>query len=219
MMSFSRTAMYEEDNLDFHYSPQRGRSPPASPFHSFPSPTGPPSSDASAVGEANTVDTSSSEDSVSDGSESNFEGCNVVLPYQCDPSFKNREDLEQFLKGCDNRIESNSDSEDENVDLEGWKDIKKDCTCGRCGDITSNGFEHLCCQQIEKWKKNAEVEEQKTCLTEAAGFIMATNKFAVSNMCFQLMRRRGRKLSGNQGLENNQMRFGYYRSAHLFIGD
>ena len=86
-------------------------------------------------------------------------------------------------------------------------------------DITSNGFEHLCCQQIEKWKKNAEVEEQKTCLTEAAGFIMATNKFAVSNMCFQLMRRRGRKLSGNQGLENNQMRFGYYRSAHLFIGD
>ena len=153
MMSFSRIAMYEEDNLDFHYSPQRGRSPPASPFHSSPSPTGPPSSDASAVGEANTVDTSSSEDSVSDGSESNFEGCNVVLPYQCDPSFKNREDLEQFLKGCDNRIESNSDSEDENVDLEGWKDIKKDCTCGRCGDITSNGFEH---QQLGLNSQNRE---------------------------------------------------------------
>ena len=85
-----------------------------------------------------------------------------MLPYQCDPSFKNREDLEQFLKGCDNRVESNSDSEDENVDLEGWKDIKKDCTCGRCGDITSNGFEHLCCQQIDKWKKNALGRERTT---------------------------------------------------------
>ena len=137
---------------------------------------------------------------------------------QCDPSFKNREDLEQFLKGCDNRVE-NSDSEDENVDLEGWKDIKKDCTCGLCGDITSHGFEHLCCQQIDKWKKSAPVEEHNSCLTKFAGFIMATNKFAVSNMCFQLMRRRGRKLLGNQELENNQMRFGYYRSAHLFIGE
>ena len=220
MVSFSRIAMFEEDDedLDFQYSPQRGRSPPASPFHGFQSPTGLPSSDANAVGEANTVDTSSSEDSVSESSESNFEGCNV-LPYQCDPSFKNREDLEQFLKGCDNQVESNSDSEDENVDLEGWKDIKKECTCGLCGNITSNGFEHLCCQQIDKWKKNVSMEEQKSCLTEATGFNMATNKFAVSNMCFQLMRRRGRKLLGNQALENNQMRFGYYRSAHLFIGD
>ena len=85
-----------------------------------------------------------------------------MLPYQCDPSFKNREDLEQFLKGCDNRVESNSDSEDENVDLEGWKDIKKDCTCGLCGDISSNGFEHLCCQQIDKWKKNALGRERTT---------------------------------------------------------
>ena len=83
----------------------RRGSPPPSPFHSFPSPTAPPSPDASVVGEANTVDTSSSEDSVSHSSESNFEGCNVVLPYQCDPSFKNREDLEQFLKGCDSRVE------------------------------------------------------------------------------------------------------------------
>ena len=120
--------MFEEDDedyeLEFQNSPLRGRSPPPSPFHSFPSPTAPPSPDASVVGEANTVDTSSSEDSVSHSSESNFEGCNVVLPYQCDPSFKNREDLEQFLKGCDSSVE-NSDSEDENVDLEGWKDIKK----------------------------------------------------------------------------------------------
>ena len=92
MISFSRIAMFEDaDELEFQYSPLRGRSPPPSPFHSFSSPTGPPSSDASAVKEANTVDTSSSEDSVSDSSELNFEGCNVVLPYQCDPSFKNRE--------------------------------------------------------------------------------------------------------------------------------
>ena len=90
------------------------------------------------VGQGNKFETSSTEDS--DSSESNFEDYNV-LPYQCDPYFKNREDLEQFLKGCDNRVESNSDSEDENVDLEGWKDIKKDCTCGLCGNIVSNGFE------------------------------------------------------------------------------
>ena len=104
--------MFEDDNfddydVDIQLSPERGRSPPASPshLHGFPSPTGPTSSDASAVGEANTVDTSSSEDSVSHSSESNFEGCNVVLPYQCDPSFKYREDLEHFLKGCDSRVE------------------------------------------------------------------------------------------------------------------
>ena len=132
------------------------------------------------VEQGNKFETSSTEDS--DSSESNFEDYNV-LPYQCDPYFKNREDLEQFLKGCDNRVESNSDSEDENVDLEGWKDIKKDCTCGLCGNIASNGFEHLCCQQIDKWKKNVPVEEQKSCITETAGFKMATNKFAVSNMC------------------------------------
>ena len=30
------------------------------------------------------------------------------------------------MGGCDSRVE-NSDSEDENVDLEGWKDIKKEC--------------------------------------------------------------------------------------------
>ena len=56
------------------------------------------------VGQGNKFETSSTEDS--DSSESNFEDYNV-LPYQCDPYFKNREDLEQFLKGCDNRVESN----------------------------------------------------------------------------------------------------------------
>ena len=48
------------------------------------------------VGQGNKFETSSTEDS--DSSESNFEDYNV-LPYQCDPYFKNREDLEQFLKG------------------------------------------------------------------------------------------------------------------------
>ena len=71
------------------------------------------------VGQGDKCETSSTEDS--DSSESNFEDYNV-LPYQCDPYFKNREDLEQFLKGCDNRVESNSDREDENVDLEGHQE-------------------------------------------------------------------------------------------------
>ena len=38
--------MFEEDDedyeLEFQNSPLRGRSPPPSPFHSFPSPTAPP---------------------------------------------------------------------------------------------------------------------------------------------------------------------------------
>lgn len=46
--------MFEDDDIgdydmDVQLSPERGRSPPTSPFHGFPSPTGPPSSDASAV--------------------------------------------------------------------------------------------------------------------------------------------------------------------------
>ena len=48
--------MFEDDNfddydVDIQLSPERGRSPPASPspLHGFPSPTGHTSSDASAV--------------------------------------------------------------------------------------------------------------------------------------------------------------------------
>ena len=155
-----------------------------------------------------------------EGEDSDSGGSNVeeehVRPYEHDPSFKSKEELEHFLKGCNNRIESESDSEDENVDYESWRGIRKLCQCGHCENIVSNGFEHLCCQQMDKWKKNADKE---SCLTEVAGFSMATNVFAVSNMCYQLMRRKGRKLFGNRSLENNELRFGYYRSAHLFIGE
>ena len=46
-----------------------------------------------------------------------------------DPSFKSKEELEYFLEGCDNRIESESDSEDENVDYESWRGVRKLCHC------------------------------------------------------------------------------------------
>ena len=55
-----------------------------------------------------------------EGEDSDSGGSNVeeehVRPYEHDPSFKSKEELEHFLKGCDNRIESESDSEDENVE-------------------------------------------------------------------------------------------------------
>ena len=95
-----------------------------------------------------------------EGEDSDSGGSNVeeehVRPYEHDPSFKSKEELEHFLKGCDNRIESESDSEDENVDYESWRGIRKLCHCGHCENIVSNGFEHLCCQQMDKWKKNAD---------------------------------------------------------------
>ena len=57
-----------------------------------------------------------------EGENSDSGGSNVeeehVRPYEHDPSFKSKEELEHFLKGCDNRIKSESDSEDENVDYE-----------------------------------------------------------------------------------------------------
>ena len=89
-----------------------------------------------------------------EGEDSDSGGSNVeeehVRPYEHDPSFKSKEELEHFLKGCDNRIESESDSEDENVDYESWRGIRKLCHCGHCENIVSNGFEHLCCQQMDK---------------------------------------------------------------------
>ena len=68
-----------------------------------------------------------------EGEDSDSGGSNVeeehVRPYEHDPSFKSKEELEHFLKGCDNRIESESDSEDENVDYESWRGIRKLCHC------------------------------------------------------------------------------------------
>ena len=48
-----------------------------------------------------------------EGEDSDSGGSNVeeehVRPYEHDPSFKSKEELEHFLKGCDNRIESESE--------------------------------------------------------------------------------------------------------------
>ena len=67
-----------------------------------------------------------------EGEDSDSGGSNVeeehVRPFEHDPSFKSKEELEHFLKGCDNRIESESDSEDENVDYESWRGIKNCAT-------------------------------------------------------------------------------------------
>ena len=60
-----------------------------------------------------------------EGENSDSGGSNVeeehVRPYEHDPSFKSKEELEHFLKGCDNRIKSESDSED----YESWFTVRR----------------------------------------------------------------------------------------------
>ena len=67
-------------------------------------------------------------DSDSCGSDAESEDEHVVSLYEHDPIFKSKEELEHFLQGCDNVIQSESDSEDENVDYEGWQGTRKVCS-------------------------------------------------------------------------------------------
>ena len=168
------------------------------------------------------MDTSSSDMSSFEGENDINDGFeeDVLEPYQNEPCFETKEALENFMKSCSkNKVNLSADSEDENVDTENWKGLKKSCTCGFCGEINSGEFEHLCCQQIAVWKTRVSVAESESCLTKAEGFQMATNMYAARNMVYQMLRRKGRKSLGNDKPSNRQMRFGFYRSAHLFIGD
>ena len=133
-----------------------------------------------------------------EGEDSDSGGSNVeeehVRPYEHDPSFKSKEELEHFLKGCDNRIESESDSEDENVDYESWRGVRKLCHCTvDIVKILSRMASNTCA--VSRWTSGRKMLTNRA---EVVGFSMATNVFAVSNMCYQLMRRKGRKLFGNR---------------------
>ena len=73
-------------------------------------------------------------DSDSCGSDAESEDEHVVRPYEHDPKFKSKEELEHFLQGCDNVIQSESDSEEENVDYASWQGTRKVyslCACVR----------------------------------------------------------------------------------------
>ena len=64
-------------------------------------------------------------DSDSCGSDAESEDEHVVRPYEHDPKFKSKEELEHFSQGCDNITQSESDSEEENVDYVCWQGTRK----------------------------------------------------------------------------------------------
>ena len=51
----------------------------------------------------------------------------IFDPYECDPVFENREELDQFMKSC-NVKPQDSDEEDIDYNIE----IKKVCSCNNC---------------------------------------------------------------------------------------
>ena len=133
-------------------------------------------------------------------------------PYECDPVFQTKEELDKFLKTCN--IQKNVDSDDEDIDYV-FK-VKKKCSCGQCADIYSGNYEHICCQQYSKWKKDCNSEERFHCITQISAFSAATNQYAVRNILLQLHRQRKMKITGLP--KNNQMRYGFYKASILFIG-
>ena len=85
-----------------------------------------------------------------DLSESDGEYDDISNLYSADPVFSNKEELSEFMASCN--VEKSSQSSKSNgkdtICYETQKTIKKNCSCGNCGDIWSNDFEHICCHQI-----------------------------------------------------------------------
>ena len=122
---------------------------------------------------------------------------------------------------CDTSQATVSDEED--VDYESVKDIEKICSCGNCSDIWSTpwpgseeSFQHICCQQTDRWKEIVSVEEAGGCIVNSEPFKQATNMFVVRNMLMQLHGRGRIRITDPP--QNVQMRYGFFRSALLFIG-
>ena len=123
----------------------------------------------------------------SDGFLSDSDSSDEFLPYKCDPQFKTKEALEEFMKSCDIKL---TDSDDEDLDYT-FK-VTKNCTCELCGDIYTENYEHICCQQYEKWKCHIKDGENVNCLTKSVTFSQTTNHYAVRNLLLSLNRRNKR---------------------------
>ena len=67
-----------------------------------------------------------------------------------------------------------------------------------------------------RWDILVDAEEAKGCITESKPFKDATNAYAVRNLLLHMHRQK--KIKFNEPPENKQMRFGFYKSALLFIG-
>ena len=89
-------------------------------------------------------------------------------PYECDPQFGTEEELRDFLSTCDTGQATEIDEEE--IDYRSVRDTDKTCTCGKCSDIWSTPwpgseerFQHICCQQTDRWKGTVSVEEAGGC--------------------------------------------------------
>ena len=78
-------------------------------------------------------------------------------------------------------------------------------------------YEHICCQQYEKWKFHINDGENVNYLTKSVAFSKTTNHYAVRNLLLNLNGRIKTKMSDLP--ENKQMRFAFYKASILFIGE
>ena len=82
-------------------------------------------------------------------SDKEFDSDESLDLYGDDPCFQTKEELESFMRSC-NIKQNEKEFVGENVFYELHKEIVRECSCGVCQDIWSEGFQHLCCQQVEK---------------------------------------------------------------------
>ena len=69
-------------------------------------------------------------------------------PYESDPKFESKEELENFISNCD--ISSIGDIGGRDIDYELHIGIKKKSACGQSEDISSGDFKHICCHQADR---------------------------------------------------------------------
>lgn len=132
-------------------------------------------------------------------------------PFECDPTFETKSDLDAFLKTCN--LKRGGDSDEEDVDFD--YSVKRECNCNICEDIFSGSYQHLCCHQYNKWNMWCDSSEVSKCITETVAFQQATNHFAVRNLLMQMVRKRKSTISDPP--PNGKMRKAFYRATYLFI--
>ena len=137
----------------------------------------------------------------------------ILNPFDTDPVFQTKEDLEEFKATCDLKA---ADSDHEEVEYD--YSVKKVClenTCGKWKDICSKDYEHMCCQQFSNWKVLCGESEMSKCITETDAFTQATNHFALRTMIIQ--RNRKKRIRIPDPPTNNMMRYAYYLACYLHI--
>jgi hypothetical protein len=99
-----------------------------------------------------------------------------------------QDELDQFYQSCD--LSKYQDSDEDIVDYESFKSIKKNCTCGKCQNIWSEKYEHVCCHQTHKWRDTVSGTEAEGCIVNSDSFQQPTNMYAVRNMLMQMHRKK-----------------------------